>query len=79
LNSNDFYDLMMDNIYGTRTERYEITRVYKNRNGIEVRAKHHFEDAMGRLQCVNHTYQLEGGNRGGYTITDFSSGTRSNW
>ncbi|MEQ1823139.1 MAG: hypothetical protein ABL949_11560, partial [Fimbriimonadaceae bacterium] len=79
LNSNDFYDLMMDNIYGTRTERYEISRVYKNRNGIEVRAKHHFEDAFGRLQCVNHTYQLEEGGRGGYTITDFSSGTRSNW
>ncbi|MEQ1934324.1 MAG: hypothetical protein ABL962_10675, partial [Fimbriimonadaceae bacterium] len=78
LNSNDFYDLMMDNIYGTRTERYEISRVYKNRNGAEVRAKHHFIDAFGRSQCVIHTYQLEE-YRGEYTITDFSSGTRSNW
>lgn len=70
LNADDFYDLMLDNIYGSQTRRYDILSVDRSRDEIQVAAKHEYTDAWGRRCTVYHHYRLEL-SRSGYQITDF--------
>ncbi|MCX7800150.1 MAG: hypothetical protein N2109_07395 [Fimbriimonadales bacterium] len=72
LSPDDFYDLMLDNAFGTRTRRYDILEVRRWRDQIRVLARHDYEDPWGRLDCVYHTYRLEPEGRG-YVIVDFGS------
>lgn len=75
LDSDDFYDMMQDNIQSTRTVRYSIDRVRTHRDEVQVSASHEFMDPWGRRQCVYHNYRLEE-DRYGYVITDFRSSYR---
>lgn len=75
LDSSDFYDLMVDNINGTRTYRYDITSVRSSRNDAQVSARHDFTDAWGRRTTVYHHYRMQR-DRGDYVITDFLVSSR---
>lgn len=75
LDSDDFYDMMQDNIQSTRTTRYSIDRVRTTRDEAQVSATHEFLDPWGRRQCVYHNYRFEQ-DRYGYVITDFRSSYR---
>lgn len=72
LNSDDFYDLMQDNIRGTDTIRYEIRSVRRTGDGASVTAQHQFNDPWGGYSVVTHRYKLRR-DRSGYYITDFQS------
>lgn len=78
LSSDDFYDMLVDAVYATDTENYEIASVRVNRNEATVTGKHYFYDAWGGRQVVYHSYRLEREGRD-WVITDFSTGTRSLW
>ena len=70
LGNDDFYDLMLDNIYDTRTSRYKIYDVRTSRGEVEVAARHEFNDPWGFNQTVYHQYRLKD-TRDGYVISDF--------
>ncbi|HMS53965.1 MAG TPA: hypothetical protein PKA27_01065 [Fimbriimonadaceae bacterium] len=79
LDSRDFYDLMLDNINGTRTNRYEITSVRSSRNDAQIAARHEFVDPWGRRSTIYHHYRLQR-DRNDYVITDFLiSSRRTGW
>lgn len=75
LSADDFYDLMLDNVYGTETRRYEITSVRRGRDDAQVAARHEFTDAWGRRCTVYHHYRMQR-ERNGYVITDFLTSDR---
>ncbi|MFI5386463.1 MAG: hypothetical protein ACHQ50_10130 [Fimbriimonadales bacterium] len=68
LSSNDFHDMMLDNITTTQTQRFSIVGVQRFAGGIRVQALHTFQDADGQTQKLLHTYILSQGDNG-YTIT----------
>ena len=70
IGADDYYDLMVDNIYGTRTARYEILSVRSSRNDAQVAARHDYIDAWGRRCTVFHHYRFQR-DRGDFYITDF--------
>lgn len=70
IGADDYYDLMVDNIYGTRTARYEILSVRSSRNDAQVAARHDYIDAWGRRCTVYHHYRFQR-DRGDFYITDF--------
>ncbi len=78
LETDEFYDLMLDGIMTTRTRRYEIVRVERNRNEIEIQARHDYVDPWGFNTSVYHWYRLEW-ERDGYVITKFGTTNRSAW
>ena len=68
----DFEDFMIDAVEGTRTTRYEITRVERRGREAEVQARHEYEDPWGRRAVVYHHFRLEDV-RGYYVITRFGT------
>ena len=68
----DFEDFMIDAVEGTRTSRYEITRVERRGREAEVQARHEYEDPWGRRAVVYHHFRLEDV-RGYYVITRFGT------
>lgn len=68
----DFEDFMLDAIEGTRTTRYEITRVERRGREAEVQARHEYEDPWGRRAVVYHHFRLEDV-RGYYVISRFGT------
>lgn len=78
LRSDDFYDLMMDNIFSTRTTRYEIVSVTQAYDGIRVTARHEFLDPWGSYTAVHHFYRLQP-DRYGYFISDFQTSQTNRW
>ncbi|MBX3119454.1 MAG: hypothetical protein KF784_10335 [Fimbriimonadaceae bacterium] len=78
LDSDEFYDLMLDGIMTTRTRRYEVVRVERNRDEVEVQARHQYVDPWGRSESVFHWYRLKW-ERDGYVITKFGTTNRSAW
>ncbi len=78
MDSERFYDLMQDNVYATRTRRYEIVRVETWRDEAEVTARHEFTDAWGQRTSVYHWYRLSRDSRG-YVITRFGTSDRRGW
>jgi hypothetical protein len=77
LGSDDYYDLMVDNIFNSRTNRYDITSVRNYRGAAQVAARHDFLDSWGRRATMYHYYRLEE-DRNGYYITDFMSSRWAN-
>ncbi|MFQ3587242.1 MAG: hypothetical protein SNJ74_10920 [Fimbriimonadaceae bacterium] len=77
LESDTFYEMMMDVTLGTRTRRYEILSVQTNRDEAEVVARHEFIDPWGRWSQVFHWYRLTE-RRGYYEITRFGT-SQSRW
>ncbi len=75
LQADEYFDLMLDNVYGTRTIRYEIERVRTYRYEAEVVARHEFTDPWGRRDSVYHEYRLEA-ERGRYVIRSFGTSYR---
>lgn len=75
LNTEDFYDLVMDNIQTTRTNRYEIERVWRNNDGARVVARHEFVDPSGRRQTVWHSWVF-GLDRRDLVVREFSVANR---
>ena len=75
LDPDDFYDLMSDNIYGTRTTSYDVLSVRRYNDEAQVATRHSFRDAWGRRSTVYHHYRFVRG-RSGYTISDFLTGNR---
>jgi hypothetical protein len=73
LDSDDYYDLMLDAIYSTRTIRYEIEDVRRSRGQIRVSARHWYQTPWGTRTSVCHMFRLEE-DRNGYVITDFGTG-----
>lgn len=72
LNSDDFYDLMQDNIRGTSTSRYDVRSVRRTRDGATVTARHTFYDSWGGHETITHRYKLNR-DHSGYYITDFET------
>lgn len=72
VDSNDFYDMMLDLTESTRTDRYQILDVRTYGREAQILAEHDYTDASGRRETMYHTYRLEQ-DRGGYTIRDFGS------
>ncbi len=72
LGPDDFYDLLLDNAFGTRTRRYDILEVRRWRDQVRVLARHDYEDPWGRIDSVYHTYRLEW-QSGRYVIVDFGT------
>ena len=68
----DFEDFLIDAVEGTRTTRYEITRVERRGREAEVQARHEYEDPWGRRAVVYHHFRLEDV-RGYYVITRFGT------
>ncbi len=75
ISPNDFYDMMVDNAENTRTISYTIERVWRNRDGARVLARHEFEDPRGGTCTVWQSYVLEY-ERGDLVIREF--GTSNN-
>lgn len=73
VNTSDFYDMMMDNIYATRTVRYDILDTYVGRGGAEIVARHTFQDPWGGRDSVIHTYRLQEVWRDQYQIVEFGT------
>lgn len=79
LNSDDFYDMMVDNISSTRTIRYRVLNVRTGRDGAKVIASHEFEDPWGRRTTVYHRYSLQRERRN-YELVEFSTSPyRPSW
>jgi hypothetical protein len=79
VNSDDFYDLLADAVYSTRTRRYEIVQVRQGYDESIIVARHHYNDPWGRAQSVYHTYQLVP-ERGQWVIAQFGTTTsRFGW
>ncbi len=76
LGADDFYDLILDNVYGTETTKYDVYQAFRNGNTAQIYARHYFRDAFGNTQTVMHTYGLTMQGRD-YVITDFSTGYRT--
>lgn len=72
MNADTFYDLMEDNVYGTRTSNYQILSTRTYRDYAEVTARHEFTDPWGRRVSVYHWYRLEK-ERGAYVVRDFGT------
>ena len=72
LGPDDFYDMLLDNAFGTRTRRYDILDVRRWRDQVRVLARHDYEDPWGRSDTVYHTYRLERQD-GRYVIVDFGT------
>jgi len=72
LQSDDFYDLMVDNLSTTRTQRYKIISARTGRGTARIVAEHEFTDPWGRRQLVYHTFGLLEDSRR-FTIAEFSS------
>jgi hypothetical protein len=72
LNSDDFYDMMLDAMWDTRTYRYNIIDVKTWRDEAQVVAEHQYTDPWGRRSTVYHTYVLVQ-SRDGWVIRDFCS------
>lgn len=72
MDSDAFYELMLDNIYQSDTRRYNIVSVRRNRGEVEIVARHDFVDPWGRSDSVYHEYRLRESGRG-YEITAFGS------
>jgi len=72
LGPDDFYDMFLDNAFGTRTRRYDILDVRRWRDQVRVLARHDYEDPWGRSDTVYHTYRLERQD-GRYVIVDFGT------
>ncbi|HCD99525.1 MAG TPA: hypothetical protein DER07_00615 [Armatimonadetes bacterium] len=72
LGPDDFYDMLLDNAFGTRTRRYDIVDVRRWRDQVRVLARHDYEDPWGRSDTVYHTYRLERQD-GRYVIVDFGT------
>lgn len=80
MDGDDFYDLMLDNIESTQTQRYTILEArWGSRGEASVLASHEFMDPWGRRQCVYHRYVLVDGSRG-FRIAQFEvSQSRFRW
>lgn len=79
LGSDDFYDMMADLAYSTRTLRYSILDVRTGRGAARVLAAHEYLDPWGGRQTTYHFYTLADSRRG-YEIVEFGTGgTRSCW
>ncbi len=80
MDGDDFYDLMLDNIESTQTQRYTILEArWGSRGEASVLASHEFMDPWGRRQCVYHRYVLVEGSRG-FRIAQFEvSQSRFRW
>ncbi len=66
LSSDDFHDLMLDNMSTTRTQQFAIVQVQKFRAGARVRAIHTFTDPNGNTAQLQHVYTLEQDEHGYY-------------
>lgn len=73
ISTDDFYDLMYDNIYSTKTRRYEIVHMTRGRGGAKVVARHEFEDPWRRRISVYHQYILEEAGWDRYNIVEFGT------
>jgi hypothetical protein len=78
MDADRFYDLMLDNVFGTRTRRYEITKVRTYGNEAEVTARHEFLDPWGDREVVYHWYRLYR-EREGYVIRHFGTSRDTRW
>ena len=58
LNSDDFFDLMWDNIKSTNTIGYNIIETRTYGNEIRVMAIHRYRDPWGDTQSVRHVYKF---------------------
>jgi outer membrane biosynthesis protein TonB len=74
----DFETFMLDAIEGTKTLRYEVTRVERRGREAMIQARHEYEDPWGRRTTVYHSYRLEQ-DRGNYVITRFGTSFSRNW
>lgn len=71
VSADDFYDLVNDNVYNTRTERYRILDVRLARGYARVAAEHEFIDPWGRRARVYHGWTLRE-DRYGWTVEEFT-------
>lgn len=78
IQSENFYDLMLDGIYNTRTRRYDIVDVRTYRDEAEVVARHDYVDPWGRYATLYHWFRLEEDRRG-FVITKFGTQSRRSW
>lgn len=70
LSGDDFYDLLLDLAWTSRTLRYRIERVRTAPGAIRIQARHVLLDPWGRTTNVDHDYVLR--TRGwGWVVTDF--------
>lgn len=58
VSADDFADMFQDAIRTTRTQRYEVADVWRNRDGAQVLARHMYTDPWGRRAEVWHRYVL---------------------
>ena len=68
MSSNDFHDMMLDNMSTTQTQQFQIVQVQRFRAGARVRAVHTFTDPSGRTVQLQQVYILSQ-NENGYSIT----------
>lgn len=78
LSGDDFYDMLIDAVYDTDTSSYEILSVRRKGDEMCLNARHTFYNAWGGRESVYHSYRLVR-ERGGYVISDFSTGYRQLW
>lgn len=78
VNSNDFYDMLMDAVTSSKTISYRIESVKANDDQAEVIASHQYLDPWGQRMEVFHRFNLVG-ERGGVFIRGFATSNNPNW
>lgn len=71
ISSDDFYDLMLDAAYNTRSADYRIREVRTGRGAARVIAEHVYQDTWGWRRSVFHAYTLVEDRRG-WVIDSFA-------
>lgn len=72
IDSDDYYDLMVDMISNTRTRRYDIESVRTHGNYVDVVAYHEFTDSWGDRDSIWHRIVLRE-DRNTYSISEFAT------
>ncbi len=70
VNGGDFYNMLQDNIHGTRTQRYSITSVRMEGDDAIVTARHDYYNPYNGVSSAYQMFRLRPSGDG-YIITDF--------
>jgi len=74
VNGGDFYNMLMDNVHGTKTQRYVVTGVRMEGDDAIVTARHDFYNPYNGVSSAYQMFRLRPSGEG-YVITDFMTST----
>jgi len=70
VNGGDFYNMLMDNIHGTRTQRYAVINVRIEGDDAIVSARHDYYNPYNGVSSAYQMFRLRPSGEG-YVVTDF--------